>query len=386
MFVARYIGIFKDSLFTSIFGATYLADTFMVAYKFPQLLRVFFADWTVYGTLVPSLSAEHEKSPTKARNMLNGYFSFMLVLISGLVILGELFCPYIIPLIAPGFIGDPIRSNLLNDLFRVLLPIILFMSLGTILISLQNVLQRFWIQPTYRCMQDFVMIGVMLIGVRFLPNYKLIHWLAWGTMLAGILQLTSVGYMCYRNHYPIYLTRKFWTEKTKALVKQMSKTAFASLSLYLLTFITVAFASLLAPGQITYLLCVDRIILIAVDAFGGAITTILLTYVGKYLDNNKKLTLLLEDIVLVSVQMSLIVAVLVFLTAPHIVKLLYGYGRFNSTGYFCTSIQSNSTCSKNHCRSQSTLSGRRRRHSRGTILSRLKKQTLTSQHPFLANT
>ena len=68
----------------------------------------------------------------------------------------------------------------------------------------------------------------------------------------------------------------------------------------------------------------------AVDAFGGAISTILLTYVGKSLGNDKKLRLLLEDIVLVSLQMSLVAAVLVFLAAPYLVKLLYGYGRFSA--------------------------------------------------------
>lgn len=330
MFVGSYVGILKDALFASIFGATYLADVFMVAFRFPQMLRVFFADWTVYGTLVPELSKTHNKNPDKAKSLLQGYVSFMLILVSGVVIFGELFAPYITPLLAPGFAKDPVRSYLLVDLFRILLPMILFVSLGTTLVSLQNVLQRFWVQPAYRYGQDIVLIFVMLGLRNFSEPYQLIRFVAWSAMLAGILQVSFMIYLCYKDNFPIYFTKNFWTEDTKKLAKQMLKTAFASFGLYLLTFISVIFASMLAPGQITYLLCVDRLILVAVDAFGGAISTILLTYVGKFLGNTKKLSLLLEDIVLVSLQMSLVTAVLIFFTAPYLVKILYGYGRFSA--------------------------------------------------------
>lgn len=330
MFIGRYVGIVKDALFASTFGATYLADVFMVAFRFPQMLRVFFADWTVYGTLVPELSKAHNDCPDKAKPLLQGYFSFMLVLVSSVVICGELFAPYITPLLAPGFADDPVRSYLLVDLFRILLPTILFLSLGTTLVSLQNVLQRFWVQPTYRCGQDIVLIFVILGLRNFFEPYQFIHLVAWSVMLAGILQASFMIFLCYKENFPIYFIKNFWTEDTKKLALKMLKTAFASFGLYMLTFIGVMFASMLAPGQITYLLCVDRLILVAVDAFGGAISTILLTYVGKSLGNDRKLSLLLEDIVLVSLQMSLVVAVLVFLIAPYLVKILYGYGRFSS--------------------------------------------------------
>lgn len=330
MFASRYVGIIKDALFASTFGATYLADVFMVAFRFPQMLRVFFADWTVYGTLVPELSKAYNDHPDKAKPLLQGYFSFMLVLVSSLIVCGELFAPYITPFLAPGFADDPIRSNLLIDLFRILLPIILFVSLGTTLVSVQNVLQRFWIQPSYRCGQDIVLITIIFSFRNFFEPYQLIHWVAWGAMLSGILQVSVMIFLCYKDNFPIRFIRSFWTKETKTLALKMIKTAFASFGLYMLTFVGVMFASMLAPGQITYLLCVDRLILVAVDAFGGAISTILLTYVGKSLGNEKKLRLLLEDIVLVSLQMSLVAAVLVFLAAPYLVKILYGYGRFSS--------------------------------------------------------
>jgi len=329
MFATRYLGIIKDALFASVFGATYLTDVFMVAFRFPQTLRVFFSDWTVYGTLVPSLSNAYKDNPDKARSLFQGYFSFMLLLLSGLVVLGELFAPYITPMLAPGFADDPVRSYLLVDLFRILLPIILFVSLGTTLVSVQNVLQRFWVQPSYRCGQDIVMI-IALFGLRnvFEP-YQLIYWVSWATTLSGVFQVGCVLWLCHKDHFSIRFVKKFWTKETIGMALRMCKTAFSSFGLYMLTFIAVAFASMLAPGQITYLLCVDRLILVAVDAFGGAISTILLTYVGRFLGDDKKLKLLLEDVVLVSLQMSLVAAVLVFLAAPYLVKALYGYGRFS---------------------------------------------------------
>jgi putative peptidoglycan lipid II flippase len=330
MFAGRYLGIIKDALFAGTFGATYLADVFMVAFRFPQTLRVFFADWTVYGTLVPELSKTYHDCPDKAKPLLQGYFSFMLVLVSSLVVCGELFAPYITPLLAPGFVDDPARSYLLVDLFRILLPTILFVSLGTTLVSLQNVLQRFWVQPSYRYGQDIVVILVIFVLRNFFEPYQFIHFVAWSVVFASILQLFFIILLCYKENFSIYFTRNFWTRETKKLALKMLRTAFATFGLYVLTFISVIFASMLAPGQITYLLCVDRLILVAVDAFGGAISTILLTYVGKFSGNDRKLSLLLEDIVLVSLQMSLVVAILVFLAAPYLVKILYGYGRFSS--------------------------------------------------------
>lgn len=330
MFASRYVGLVKDALFASVFGATYLTDVFMVAFRFPQTLRVFFSDWTVYGTLVPPLSKAHHENPANVTPILQGFFSFMLVLVAGLVICGELFAPYITPLLAPGFVRDPVRSYLLVDLFRILLPIILFLSLGTTLISLQNVLKRFWVQPSYRSGQDIVMILVLLGLSSFSQPHRFVYWVAWSAMLSGVFQLSCVLFLCYKDNFPIRFTRNFWTKETKQLVLQMFKTAFASFGLYMLTFISVVFASMLAPGQITYLLCVDRLILVAVDAFGGSISAILLTYVGRFLGNEKKLALLLEDIVLVSLQMSLVASILVFLAAPYLVKILYGYGRFSA--------------------------------------------------------
>ena len=55
-FLSRILGYFRDFLFAKYFGASFISDSFFVAFKLPNLFRRLFAEGAMNSAFVPVLS------------------------------------------------------------------------------------------------------------------------------------------------------------------------------------------------------------------------------------------------------------------------------------------------------------------------------------------
>ncbi len=185
---SRILGFVRDIIIAKFFGTGAGAQAFVVAFRIPNLLRRLVGEGATSAAVVPVLSRlktlGKEDEFWQATNCL---LNILVVLLAGLVLLGELFAPYIVRAIAPGFIKDPTKLYLTIRLSRFLFPYLLLIGLSAYAMAVLNSLKHFALPALGPCMLNISLIASSLI---FCPRLEEpVYGLAIGVLIGGLLQL-----------------------------------------------------------------------------------------------------------------------------------------------------------------------------------------------------
>lgn len=185
---SRILGFFRDVIIARFFGTGISAQAFVVAFRIPNLLRSIVGEGGTNAAVVPVLSrlqakGEEEQFWQVASCLLN----ILVVLLVVVTLLGELFAPYIVRAIAPGFIREPTKLYLTIRLTRWMFPYILLIGLTAYAMAVLNSLKHFALPALAPCMLN---ISLIVSALVFCPRFKEpILGLALGVLIGGLLQL-----------------------------------------------------------------------------------------------------------------------------------------------------------------------------------------------------
>src|SRR5579862_9833267 len=120
---SRLLGFARDMLIAAMLGAGPIADAFFVALKLPNLFRRLFGEGAFNAAFVPEfagmLAAEGRPS---ARRFAEETFAVLAFWLGMLTIIGEIFMPQMMTVLAPGFSADPAKFALTVTLSRITFP------------------------------------------------------------------------------------------------------------------------------------------------------------------------------------------------------------------------------------------------------------------------
>src|SRR5271155_5896263 len=118
--VSRLFGFVRDMLTAAILGAAPVAAAFFVAQRLPNLFRSLFAEGAFSAAFVPLANrALVEGGKPALRDFAEEAFSVLFVALLIFVLLGEIFMPWVMNVIAPGFESEPGKFQLVVDLTRI---------------------------------------------------------------------------------------------------------------------------------------------------------------------------------------------------------------------------------------------------------------------------
>lgn len=96
-FSSRILGFLRDMILAGIFGASFTADAFYVAFRIPNLLRELFAEGSMSAAFVPVFTETlTNKGKAEAKKLARSTFSVLLLIVSAIVILGVIFSSQIV--------------------------------------------------------------------------------------------------------------------------------------------------------------------------------------------------------------------------------------------------------------------------------------------------
>ncbi|MDH5766237.1 MAG: murein biosynthesis integral membrane protein MurJ, partial [Gammaproteobacteria bacterium] len=187
-FLSRILGLVRDIIFATFFGASGGTDAFFVAFKIPNFMRRLFAEGAFSQSFVPVFSEYKETRSYEAlKDLVNhvaGTLGSILLIIS---IIGSLASPLLVMLFAPGFIDEADRFQLTGDMLRITFPYIFFIALTAFAGGILNSYNQFAV-PAFTP----VLLNLCLIvaAVWVSPYFEQpVMALAWGVAAAGITQL-----------------------------------------------------------------------------------------------------------------------------------------------------------------------------------------------------
>ncbi len=144
MILSRLTGFLRETMLSWKVGLSWLQDAYVAAFTVPDLIYMLLVGGTISAALVPYLSGKlengEEKEGWKAAS------SFMNIVFLGMVIicvLGMVFAPQIIPVVAPGFSSSPQTLELAIKLSRILFPSVSFIMLAGICNGVLNSYKKF---------------------------------------------------------------------------------------------------------------------------------------------------------------------------------------------------------------------------------------------------
>ncbi|MCX5686123.1 MAG: murein biosynthesis integral membrane protein MurJ [Candidatus Omnitrophica bacterium] len=328
--LSRVLGFIRDIVIARFFGTAIYAQAFVVAFRIPNLLRDLVGEGATNAAIVPVLTEELAKKGKKdffklAQVVLN----ILLVVLAVLTVLGILFSPLIIRLIAPGFSADQEKFRITVTLTRFLFPFLIFVGLWAYAMGLLNSLGKFAAPAFGPCLLN---ISMILCAMWFGEN---VFGLATGVLAGGALQLFIQIPPLISSGWKPAFTREFSHPKAKKIGVLLVPRAMGACVYQVNVFVSTILASLSSiagDGAVAALYYANRIWQLPLAIFGIALAQAALPAMSRHVALNDMAKL--KDTLSFSLKILFFILIpssigLMVLSAP-ITRVLFERGAFTS--------------------------------------------------------
>jgi len=252
----------------------------------------------------------------------------LLLILILIVTVVEIFTPFLVYIIAPGFIENDIKFNLAVELTRITFPFLLFVSLSSFFSGILNSNNKFAAAAAAPIILNIILIFSLVVSYKLNLNFA--KQLSYGVTLAGILQLMFLFFVTLKFYKPTLVFKLKSDSKVKLFFKKLLPSIFSSG----VTQINILIGTIIASfetGAVSYLYYADRIYQINLAIAGIAVGTVSLPVLSKaYKNKNIKQ---LSNIQSKSIELSLLLSIPasfgLILASEEIVNALFGYGSFS---------------------------------------------------------
>ena len=187
---SRVLGLVRESLLAAVFGAGWLTDAYIIAFRIPNLLRDLLAEGALSSAFVPTFTeALANGGRERAYRLANLVLSGLLIVTGGLTVLGVVFAKPVVLLISLGFNGNTQKLVEATLLARVMMPILLLVSVSAAWMGMLNAQQRYLAPAFAPALFNVVSIacGFAILAARIEPRTGILLWSV-STTLAGLIQ------------------------------------------------------------------------------------------------------------------------------------------------------------------------------------------------------
>ena len=327
--ISRLLGYLRDILIAMFLGTSLLADVFFVAFRIPNTFRRLFSEGAFNAAFIPSYTSEAIKGKSKSNKFANEIFNLLFVSLLFLILIIQLFMPFFLTLIAPGFNGNSEKMELAIYLTRITLPFLIFVSLSSFFSAILNSHNKFAAASAIPIILNIVMIGILLFGK--ILNDDLVYYLSYGVSIGGLFQLIFLYFFVKK-----FFNLKFdFTFKINKKVKNFFEKLLPSIFSSGVTQINILVGTIIASFQssaISYLYYADRIYQINLAIAGIAIGVVILPQLSKFikLKNKDKILSIQNKALELSMFLSLPACFGILIGSEEIISALFGYGSFSA--------------------------------------------------------
>ena len=273
--LSRILGFLRDMIVAQYFGAGMSTDAFFVAFRIPNLLRRLVGEGSLTVSFIPVYSEYlHQRPQGESDELVRASFSVLVVVLAGITILGIAASPWIVKIIAHGFIQEPEKFRLTVLLNRLMFPYIFFIGLVAWAMGILNTWRHF---AAPALAPVFLNLAIILCALWLSPKLSSpILSLAYGVLLGGIFQLLFQIPFLYKKKVSFGFFFKLSHPGVRRMVALMGPSVLGLAVTQLNIIVNTLLASYLSEGSISYLYYADRLLEFPMGIFAIAIATAIL--------------------------------------------------------------------------------------------------------------
>ncbi len=328
---SRVLGFIRDMLMAAMIGAGPVADAFFMANKLPNLFRRLFGEGAFNAAFVPEFSGLlTTEGPDAARRFAQEAISVMIFWLGAIMVVGEIFMPQIMRVLAPGFAATPDKFALTVDLARITFPYLMLICLAALLSGALNGMEHFAAAAAAPVLYNLFAIAALLGLTPFVPTVG--HAAAWGVSASGVVQLALLIWAVHRAGMPLRIPRPRLTPAMKLLLRRMAPGLVGASAAQLNQAVDLIIASLLPAGTVSLLYYADRIQQLPLGVIGIAVGTALLPMLSRQVRSGDEAAALssLNRAIEYALFLTLPAALALTVSAFPIMWVLFGRGAFDA--------------------------------------------------------
>ena len=283
--ISRVLGFARDILMARYLGAAMVADCFFVAFKLPNFFRRLFAEGAFGASFVPIFVEElgdgSEDRIARARLFAEQALAFLLPVLLVFTLLMQAFMPWVMYVLAPGFVDEVEKYALAVEFTRATFPYLMLVSLVALYSGVTNGNGRFAAGAQAPILLNTVLIGSLLIfnEGELLTGEALTRAVA----VAGAVQLIWMARAAARINFSLRLRWPRLSPKVKELLVIMLPAVIGAGAIQINLVVDIVLASFLPEGSLSYLFYADRLNQLPIGVIGVAVGTVLLPVIARSL-------------------------------------------------------------------------------------------------------
>lgn len=263
---SRLLGLVRNAVISHQLGQNYRADVYYGAFQIPDLLFYLIAGGALSSSFIPVFTEKitHGKE-REAWHVFSVVACMMFVIISGFIVLGEIFAVPLVQLVNTGFSHDKVLATV--DLTRIVLPAQICFFLGGLLMGSQYARHQFRIPALGPVIYN---LGIILGGL-ILGRWLGMAGLCWGALIGAIvgnfgLQLWAVKRQGMEFHISFDYRNPDVIKVWKLMLPVVLGVALPQVSIW----INRAYASYLKDGSVAALTNANQLMQVPLGIFAQA--------------------------------------------------------------------------------------------------------------------
>jgi putative peptidoglycan lipid II flippase len=277
--LSRILGLVRDKLSAYFFGAGWVSDAFIMAFRIPNLLRDMLAEGALSAAFVPAMTKERQaRGKEGAWRLASLMLNSMIMLMAALTLLGVIFSPALVGAMAGGFKARPEQFELTVLLTRILFPFLSMMVFSSLLMGIlisRNHFVTGAIAPVFLNL-TMLLVGLLIYFCQQLPpERKVLIW-AGGYLAAGLVQFLVHVPPVLREGFRWRLAWPFKDAGVKKIWGQLLPAVLGQSSTQINLWINSWLASNMAIGSVSYIYYGNRMMQLPLGIFAVAISTAVL--------------------------------------------------------------------------------------------------------------
>jgi putative peptidoglycan lipid II flippase len=341
--MSRLSGLVRETAMARLFGAGMLYDAFSLGFRIPNLTRDLFAEGALSAAFVPTFTEYlSNKGKREAAELSNLVGTAVLLVVGGVCVLGMLFSPALVGLLAPGWAAaEPAKFSLAIDLTRTMFPFLLLVALAAQAMGVLNACNQFGVPAMS---STFFNVGSVVFGllIGFLVGPHLgiaaIEGMAYGVVLGGLLQLLWQAPALHRAGFRFRWSVNWSHPGLRHIIRLMGPATLGNAAVQVNVMVNTIFASSIVDplrgvnGPVSWLQYAFRFMQLPLGLFGVAIASATLPAIsrsaasGNFAEFGRTLSRSLGTVLLLTVPSSVGLALL----GDSMIGVIYEGGKFQA--------------------------------------------------------
>ncbi|OGY88932.1 MAG: murein biosynthesis integral membrane protein MurJ [Candidatus Kerfeldbacteria bacterium RIFOXYC2_FULL_38_9] len=331
--LSRILGLIRDRLLSTTFGANHVLDAYFVAFKIPDFLFNIFVLGVMSAAFVPVFIAYQKKNGNaEAMKIANPILNLIAASLSIIGLICLIFTPQLVSLLA---FGDSLEQQaLIVHFMRPMLLSLFFFGISNVLSGILHAYKQFFVYGLAPIMYN---LGIIFGILFFVPAFGYLG-LSYGVVLGSLLHLLIQLPIVIKFGFRYRLNFSLKHPGVRQILKLMPSRSFALGLTQLNVMVIFAIASVLSAGEQSAWQFADNLQHFPINIFGVSLALAVFPVFSEALAENNvaRFKQVFSENFRRILFFIIPISIITLLLRAQIVRLIYGAGEFDWTATILT--------------------------------------------------